>query len=58
MNTVMWELGEGVAERKTPRHGSLIDASKAAAFCASASSASHSKTFLTTTASYGATALI
>jgi hypothetical protein len=24
MNTVMWELEEGVAERKTPRHGSLI----------------------------------
>jgi hypothetical protein len=24
MHTVMWELEEGVAERKTPRHGSLI----------------------------------
>jgi hypothetical protein len=37
MNTVMWELEEGVAERKTPTHGSLIsnlDASTAAAFFA------------------------
>jgi hypothetical protein len=24
MNAVMWELEEGVAERKTPKHGSLI----------------------------------
>jgi hypothetical protein len=24
MNTVMWELEEGVAERKTPKNGSLI----------------------------------
>jgi hypothetical protein len=24
MDTAMWELGEGVAERKTPEHGSLI----------------------------------
>jgi hypothetical protein len=36
MNTVMWELEEGVAERKTPKHGSLanLDASTAAAFFA------------------------